>query len=314
MHCEEFERRLDDLVAAELTKEELQAAEEHRSRCSRCANLLEVVRGEREALAGEAGERFVGSLLQNTAGSPCTRAREQLCSWGDGELEEADAQLVSMHVEHCSACADLATALVALRSRLGELAEVEPDAGFVTGVLQATRGMRRRRLPLGERIRETGERLLQRPRLAWELATAGSFALLLLCGTPGSPFRDMPRQALAITQINPVQVAHTTLQRLQPVLDEYGARAWQATAGRIADKSRDAARSFGADHQEAARAWTDLRGHTRALRQAVSNRNLAQASRVMHEMRGDFKKLWRGLRTTVPSQDSQSNEHREEEL
>ncbi|UCE02814.1 MAG: zf-HC2 domain-containing protein [Candidatus Latescibacterota bacterium] len=296
MDCRAFEERLDALVASQLSHDELRAAETHASSCRRCRELLEVVLGERDVLDATTREHLLASLLERTAGSACGRAREQLCAWVDGELQSTDAELVALHVDHCTGCAQLASALVALSTDLVALAEVEPDAKFVSDVLSETRALLARRVPLSARIRATWEQLLHRPRLAWEFATAGCFMLTLLCGLPFSPLRSMPQQALAVIQVNPASAIQATAQRAQPLVKEPLRQAWRSTGAPLITKSQRFADAWESEHPQSVAAWESLGVRARELREAVAGRNFAGASFTLQQMGGDLQALWNGLR------------------
>jgi hypothetical protein len=214
----------------------------------------------------------------------------------DGELQSTDAELVALHVDHCEGCARLASALVALSTDLVALAEVEPDASFVSDVLSETRALLARRVPLTPRIRATWERLLQRPRLAWECATAGCFVLTLLCGLPFSPLRSMPQQALAVIQINPASAIQATSQRAKPLVAEPLRQAWLSTGAPLIAKSQRFADDWESEHPQSVAALDSLGVRVRELREAVAGRNFAGASFTIQQLGGDLQALWSGLR------------------
>ena len=105
---------------------------------------------------------------------------------------------------------------------------------FTAAVLRRTTGSARER-PSG-RIWSFWESLLQRPRVAWEGAYVGAFLVLLLFGTPLSPLRDVPSQALELARTNPMRVVEASVAPLPAVgarIAEYGDRAWKATGGYV---------------------------------------------------------------------------------
>jgi hypothetical protein len=205
---------------------------------------------------------------------------------------------------------------VALSPDLVQLAEVEPDANFVADVLADTRALVARRVPWDIRLRAAWERLLLRPRLAWEFATAGCFLLMLLCGMPFSPLRQMPRQALAMIQIFPTGLVEKADREVRPFWNEYAPRAWDGSGGRLVRRGREMTSEFGAEHAEAAVAWQSLGLHMDELGAATKSRNFAQASHAMHAIQIDLTALWHGLRgqpAGQPRGDSQPSEPQSED-
>src|SRR5207249_4474233 len=98
--------------------------------------------------------------------------RLRLCDRVDGLLGPVDDEIVRMHLGGCEECGRLAAVLARLAIDLPSLAEREPDARFVPGVLARTS---QRASPVAEwkaRFEAAWRRLAHRPRIAWEGAYA----------------------------------------------------------------------------------------------------------------------------------------------
>jgi len=298
--CRRFEKQLESLLTGALPAEDLARAATHRAACARCAHLLEVLRGERLAADLPNADAFVADFLRTTVGSACARAETQLCAWVDSQLDEIEADLVALHVEHCVRCAALAAVLRALPGDLSALREIDPGPEFAPAVLaRARRAMQR--VPWLARARDAWQDLLLRPRAAMELATAGSFVLLLLCGLPFSPMRDVPRQALSVAQINPVAAATSAAERLQPVWHDYGAAVWDETGARAVAYVRTSRADFAAQRPRAAEAWDNLGTHGAAAGRAIWQVDGTRFSEAVRSLGNDFESLWDGLWNVTPA-------------
>jgi hypothetical protein len=208
--CAAFEAIVDRLLAGELSPDEERAADRHAVRCDRCSQLLSIARGDLDLLDLATENDLTAGILDRTSGSPCARAELLLCDRVDGAMPEADSELLDLHLDHCADCAELAAALTSLRADLPEMAEIEPDAWFVRDVLDATtrlepRGIADPALAAARLLGSWSRRLLDRPRLALELAYSGAMIIFLLWGTPVSPLRGTAERALAVMRADPTQ-------------------------------------------------------------------------------------------------------------
>ena len=208
--CTAYEAIVDRLLTGELSPYEEQAAERHAAHCARCSELLSIARGELDLLDAGAGDDLAAGILGQTSGSPCGRAELLLCDRVDGVLPDADAELLGLHLDHCAGCVELAAALASLRADLPAMAELEPDPWFVRDVLDATtrlepRGIADPALAAARSIGSWSRRLLDRPRLALELAYSGAMVIFLLWGTPVSPLRGTAERALAVMRADPAE-------------------------------------------------------------------------------------------------------------
>jgi hypothetical protein len=162
------------------------------------------------------------------------------------------------------------------------------------------------------RLREEWQALLLRPRAAMELATAGCFVLLLLCGLPFSPMRDVPRRALSVAQINPVATATSSARRLQPLWTDHVAPLWDRTGGRMVEHARAAADDLATNRPRAAEAWIDLRAHASDAGHGLWKRDRQQLSHAVRALGNDFESLWDGL-WNVPTDSLQAVPQHSEE-
>jgi len=218
-------------------------------------------------------------------------------------LPAADAELVRAHVQNCTRCAALHATLCWLQRELPPLAAVQPDAQLTSDILSVTAGMRQRRTPLHHGVRDWFARLVARPRFAWEVAYVGTLIVVLLFGTSASPFRSVPERALAIIQIDPRDAVGGASQRLRDLhggIGNVGARAWDATAGRALQSSRDAGAAYADQHPGMHDALADFRAHGGELRQHLSGRNFAGASLMLQAMGGDVRALWNSWTAPPP--------------
>ena len=194
MDCRDFEDRLDVFEAGLLPSEDQAGAWEHVRACLRCRTLLALVRGESNVLEPEAGNDLALAILHRTSGAACLEAVERLCDCVDGALGTDDQEIVLLHLAHCPECGSLAETLVELSRNLPDMAALEPDAQFTGDVLRATAGVRWNRPRFD--LQAWWNRLMCRPRFAWEVAYLGTLLILLALGNPA-----MLPKASALPQI-----------------------------------------------------------------------------------------------------------------
>lgn len=145
----------------------------------------------------------------------CHRFEETLFASLDGPLDAGVEQRMREHAASCCRCRDL-PALIG---------EMDPGAHFVAEVLWATVGV--------PRVVSLWERLMRRRRLAFEGAYAGTLALFLVLGVPGSPLSDLGGRALAEVRHEGVQVESAVRRGIQE-LTVAGHRQWASSAGQVA--------------------------------------------------------------------------------
>jgi anti-sigma factor RsiW len=311
--CERFAEQLDDFAEGRLSDVERRAVEQHLHACAECRALLETMRGALQLLgegdvvasASEAEPGLANDILARTSGPACGSAQALLCDLVDGELAQQETQLVEGHLEHCARCAMLRTTLVWLRAELPQMAALEPRPELLSAILSATTGEREQRDSVVAAVtaaaRGIWEHLVARPRLAWEAAYVATVLAVLLFGTPVSPLRGVPSRALAAIQIDPrgaAQSATEHLQRFHGAVGSAGARAWDATGGRIGDGVRGQASAYAAEHPGMPEAWSAIESHTRELRWSLADRNLAGASLVLRALGEDLRLLWRSQQSS----------------
>lgn len=190
MTCQSFERRLDDLLDGRCTAEEWREAEAHLAGCPRCRRVFDAVAGRADDMDAAGHESLAQAIVARTSGGGCAAARERLCDFVDGSLAPLDRDLVGGHLDHCHACAELASALTEAALVLPSFATLSPRVSLVPGVLAAT--SRRPIQPtLGERVSAWLDRAAQRPRFSLEVAYVLTVLLLVVLGNPVHAFKEV---------------------------------------------------------------------------------------------------------------------------
>jgi len=236
--CRTFIERLDDLTEGRLSPADRGAAEEHLRSCPGCREL--------ERVAAEAGDPvappadLLGAVLAITSGSTCGSARARLGDHVDHLLEATDDEMVRMHLEGCDECDRLAAVLARLAADLPSLAELEPDARFVPGVLARTSGRATPAAVWTARLAAGWRRLAHRPRIAWEGAYAGSILMLLLFGAPNAPFADVPGRALVLVRTVQASLPAESAALEAPRIGLALRSRWTGMKARIQDATHDA--------------------------------------------------------------------------
>jgi hypothetical protein len=293
MDCREFEALVDALAASDGEATESAAAAAHRAACPRCARLLALL-SDSGTPPARADEPFVASVLRRTVGSTCASAQPQLPDWADGALDPQSVRLVAQHLDHCTGCAALAGALLALSRDLPELAEVSPDAAFLDEVQARTHAFTRPSYA-PSRIHAVWRHLLERPRLAWEFATAVCLLLAPFWALPSSPLRDMPQHALAVVQFVPADFGQATA-RLRPLGHEALRKAWRGTGAPIAASAERFETRLAARRQVARETWPSVQEHLAALGGGITSRDPSRAAQALRLLGEDLATLWRGSR------------------
>jgi anti-sigma factor RsiW len=313
MSCERFLQLLDAFLDERLSDVERRAAEEHLAGCAACTSLVHAVRDSMGALDAAAGADalvpvpadLAPGILARTSGPACGSAQPLLPELVDGELDPTRARLLALHLEHCARCAALRDTLVWLRSELPQMAALAPRPDLVPAILGATTKRNRAAgsRPRWEHLRAILRGWMARPQFAWEAAYAGTLALVLLFGTGISPWREVPSRALAVIQVDPRAAAATASSELRDLHGGVGAAtsaAWDATAGRLTDRIRDAARSWAAERPGTLEAWGELDRHADDAWHGMRTRNFASASLAVSAMGQDLQALWRSARRSEP--------------
>ena len=293
MHCAEFHDRLDAIVARTLGSADSARADAHRLTCAACSTLLRVARGEENPLPADAANVLVGRVLHDTIGtSPCERAQERLSAHLDVPADAVDAQLMTMHLEHCAACTAMARTLALLRLDAPALATWSPDAGFVGDVLAAT--SRRPQATWAAGWRRRWQQWTARPRLAWELAYGATLVVALLAGPPSAPLHRVPRQALALVQVDPQSFAAAGA-RLGTRAADFGQSVWDATGGELQARVRTRVETFGATHPQLHVAWQELQRHVVELGLGLRDADIGRITRSLGQIGSDLIAMCRGF-------------------
>jgi anti-sigma factor RsiW len=309
VNCERFEALLDDYLDGRLSEVEQRAAAAHEAACARCAALGASLRGTLAALgpdlAAPAGgvPDLAAEILARTSGAACGRAQLLLPEFVDALLAPAEAELVRGHVEHCPRCAALQQALVWLQGELPRLANVDPPVDFTAAIVAATAGLASRRAAPTRAWNDWLQRLLARPRFAWEAAYVATVVLALIFGSSISPLRHVPSRALAIIQVDPVPAATGAASQLRDLhgsIGDAGSKVWDGTAGRVADAGRQASGEVAERHPGMREAWANLRQHGGEARHNLGGGNFASAGLSFNAMAADVRALWRAWRTPAP--------------
>jgi hypothetical protein len=295
MDCQRFEQMLEELLDGAVTATERREAEEHVSSCERCSELDGLVRDAGLALP-DAPAELTRDVLQRTSGSPCAQAHELLCEQADDALRGVDAELLALHRNHCGGCRELETALLHLREDLPGLAQADPGPKFVQQVMAATLPLDRRLVRLGRRARGVWEQLTQRPRFAWEGGYIGALVLFLIFGMPGSPLSAVPGEALALAQINPMQVVQDSpLGEVPGTVAGWGKQAWNATGKRAFNSGSEFSAEMGVRLRNAGMVSHGFFAHSMELGEALLQGNLEQSLSVLKNMGGDLVVIWNRL-------------------
>lgn len=339
MDCQEFQHLLNAFPPGDLPPEQRAAAAAHRQACATCrrlAELLEIPLREPPDPGALAGE-----ILARTSGAACDRAESNLPELLDGLLPAGSSELVAGHLEHCRRCRALARTMTELRQPLREMAALDPGTGFTAAVLCATCGEAAvnsavaagRGVPsggaLGAGVRRGGafgaaaraslaslargslarrpawwRELLRRPRIAMEAAYTFTLLLILLCGLPSSPFREVPARSLAMADANPVQLLAGFAGALrgrgeaaggQLVMEALSGGGGRAAGGEAAWYQGWLAGAVARRHLVQV-PLADLRAHGRSLGGALRRGELTEVRLRMQVLSSDLVALWQAVR------------------
>ncbi len=204
MDCQGLIAQLEDLMAGKLRPSERRAAEEHLAACAECRDVEMLIATGAAERRRDVPPGFLEGVMARTSGGTCRSAHQLLCDHVDGELEAVDDELLRLHLNDCPQCAGLALALARMRADMPDLGELQPGGRFVDDVLART--TRREIFAIGwvARLAEGWQRLMQRPRFAFEGAYLGLIIMVLLFGIPTSPLAGVPQRALDLVRSNPV--------------------------------------------------------------------------------------------------------------
>lgn len=200
MNCHDFEIQMEALLDGNLDPARRQACLDHAVDCPSCGELLTAVGSVTANLPESSSTQLVETVLEQTIGSACQRARETLPDFVDQELAPTDRELLDLHTESCTACRRLASTLALLRRELPRLAEAPLDDRFTAEVLAAT-------LPRHHRLAQWWQShwsgWVRRPRFAMEAAYVGLLVVMLVLGAFSTPVAALPQKGLELVQTDP---------------------------------------------------------------------------------------------------------------
>lgn len=314
MDCLHFTNRVEALLDGALAEDERLRAAAHAARCPDCRALVAAMQGELCA-AVEAPDGLAAAILAQTSGPACGQARAWLVDRADGVLDQAPRDLVDAHLRHCPGCTAVATALERLAEDLPAFAELPPDPRLVGRVLARTR----RRPPwwseLGDRMRETGLRLLVRPRISWEAGCVAALVMGLAFGPSWSPARVAALEAQALirqtgagARAAGIRSAEAVNQAVVAVRDRT-----VRTAGRGTDDLKGWMSVLRSWPRRAAGAAPDLERHWRQFVQALQNRDLFSGVDALRSLGLDAGAMLAELFAASPptaAPDAESNPNR----
>jgi hypothetical protein len=242
MNCRKFTEQLEEMIEGHLSTQERRAISEHLRRCAACRRLDVVVREELAAPAAEIPSDLTSAILRHTSGSPCQSATDRICDFVDGTLGDIGSSLMRGHLDGCGDCAALSRVVFRLDRDLPYLSERAPDAKFVSDVLAGTLPGPLVTVTWLKRLTAGWQQLVTRPRFAWEGAYVGMFVLLLLFGTPYSPWNGAPEKVLALAALNPVAELSEPAAALKDNVGTGLRSAMEITRANVIDPSQKTAK------------------------------------------------------------------------
>jgi predicted anti-sigma-YlaC factor YlaD len=337
MDCVVFNDRLDALLDGTLLVNQQADTEAHRATCRRCDELYRLMHGDGSGPAdvarpaGQVGHFDVAapsglaeSILARTSGSPCAPAQARLGDLVDRGLDrqdpvttqvpahvvdhephqetdqDVDLALVDGHVQHCPECAAVARALVRLRDDLPTFAELSPRASLLREVLVRTSSQPSREAGLWEQLRDAGQRLLERPRIAWEVGYVATLVAWLVFGASWSPLRATPVQALTLIQQGASDPQAASVSAMA-ALSRLSERARGVALGDevASDDATGILAGLSAYSRRAAHAAPDLGEHWRRFTAAVLDRDLFSGVDALRALSRDAGAMLRRLVSTT---------------
>ena len=227
MNCRTWDAACEAYLAGSLDPGRLRMFLAHADACPRCREILDAMDVDLADLVadGDPGvdhPDLVESVLDRTTGSSCERAESLLALSPESTPDADQAALLAAHLEHCDRCAGLERTLSWLLPELKEMGRIEPETDLVYDVLRASSSVRSRKRAGAlarrrDRLQLWWEQQVARPRFAWEVAFAASVILALVFGTPLSPARNAPSQALDVVQAGPGRLLESTSRVVEHV-------------------------------------------------------------------------------------------------
>ena len=288
MDCRLFCDRIEALVDGAMPEDERLRAAAHAAGCPDCRALLASMQEAFTPAIAAPGD-LTEAILAQTSGPACGQARDLLGDLLDGALDAADQNLCDAHLRHCPACTAILTALVRLAEDLPSFAALPPDPALVEDILFLTRPGRRWWTVFRERMRETGFRLLARPRVAWEAGCVAALLVWLICGASWSPLRGTAVAAQALVERSAAG-AQAAGARSVAALDRTVAALREETVRVAADGASEVSgrlSGLSSWRRRAASAAPELDRHWRQFLQAVRDRDLFGGVDALHSIGRD---------------------------
>ena len=272
MECTQFSHRLDALLDGTLPAGEQTRAEAHAATCPQCGELYALMRVDLETPSVKTPGGLTESILVRTSGRVCLRAQTLLGDHVDGTLGGLDRELVDAHLQRCRECAALASVLSRLDEDLPVFAELRPDAALVDDVLSRTRPRPARWSAMWDRVQGAGQRLFERPRIAWETGYVAAVVVWLVFGAAWSPLRATPVQALALIQQGAIDTQSAGASTMAAIKRRVAALSQRTIGVAVNGADRATSRFFAGlsyRYRHAAELASDLDRHWRQFAAAV---------------------------------------------
>jgi hypothetical protein len=233
-----------------------------------------------------------------------------------GGLRAAERELVELHLQHCEECRGMAQALAWLTDVFPAMAEEEPGEECTAAILARTslapRGIaglwRTSARRLGVLVsgpvtifaaaRARWQGALRRPLFPLEAAYVATLIVLLLAGTPISPFHSVAKESLNWLKGE----SQTTVLAGVPLLQDFGPLTQETLDRTLTPAQRQLRKGKSGLLQALAtrsEAWTgvhELMGGVENLFSAVTGRENAAVAPALQDINGGFHHIWRGLR------------------
>ena len=305
MDCQRFNDQLPAWLDGSLSPDELARAEAHAATCSRCSALSEM---DVDSTRDETSDELTASILVRTSGSTCGRAHTLLGDQADGALPELDRELLEAHQRDCADCAALRTVIRRLGDDLPAFAEVDPDPGLVedvlaqTSVRTATSSGTTVGITQWGRLGRAVRRLLERPRIAWEVGYVAAMVAWLVVGPSWSPLRSVPVQAVALIQQGAAgaRAAGNSADAIARSMGRLGERSF-GTAPSLADTAADGfAEWLSTRYRHAVAATPNLGGHWRQLAAALREGDLSGGAQAVQSLSRDAGAILQRLFSSRP--------------
>jgi hypothetical protein len=113
----------------------------------------------------------------------------------------------------------------------------------------------------------------------------------------------VPQEALAMLQVEPVAAVTGTSRRLVELhgaIGTAGGRVWDATAGRLGDRTTRWGTAYAVRHPGLSESVAGLRAHGGALRRSLGEWDFAGTSLLVNEIGHDLGGIWRALTRPAP--------------